>query len=296
MSTTPITSRSSETQSIHPSVHVALQLQRLIAEQQTEHQTEQQFSPNDFDSPPSRQWTPLSSRVSNSLSQQTPAQPVDRLDRLLADMETVIATSPNPPLSHHQSSLGSSPQPPSPSPPECWELPSLETRFQPIHTGPHSRPLRPCLKTRSTSISSSVSVSDDTHSSASDSDSASSHSQFSDPPFEALELPPNPLDIDDERAVRVRFDDDTVEEFLTWSRESYDRKGPMPITKLNLREVIELKLIKEELGISPSSVAISPSSASISPSSASISPSSSSSTTSVSPSTTTLLPAFDTRV
>ncbi|WAQ88090.1 hypothetical protein PtA15_9A215 [Puccinia triticina] len=112
------------------------------------------------------QWTPLSTRAA-PVGRHPPHQE-DRLDRLL-----------------------------------CWELLSLETRFQPRH----ACPLRPCLKIHTRSL---------------------------------------PLADDRPSSARVRFDDATVEQLLTWSRESYDRKGPLPITKLNLRELIELKLIKED--------------------------------------------------
>ncbi|KAH9812744.1 hypothetical protein DFH28DRAFT_1109447 [Melampsora americana] len=47
--------------------------------------------------------------------------------------------------------------------------------------------------------------------------------------------------------VRVRFCEGAVEEILTWSAETYDRKGPEPVNKLSMREMIELKLIKEEV-------------------------------------------------
>ncbi|KAG0145498.1 hypothetical protein CROQUDRAFT_658554 [Cronartium quercuum f. sp. fusiforme G11] len=52
--------------------------------------------------------------------------------------------------------------------------------------------------------------------------------------------------------LKVRFCEGVVEEVLTWSPDIYDRKGPEPITRLSMREVIELKLIKEEvLGLRP---------------------------------------------
>ncbi|PLW05055.1 hypothetical protein PCANC_27624 [Puccinia coronata f. sp. avenae] len=200
----------------------------------------------------SREWTPLSQRSSLAARQQTPAQTEDRLDRLLADMDALASpllqcSSNIPPLDSPQ--LGSLS--------ECWELHSLETRFHPFHNTTTNHPLRPCLKSRSTSVSS---ASSDTRSSSSDSNSTHNSQHFElTPSFQLLHHPA--LELQDDRTVRVRFDDDPVEEFLTWSRESYDRKGPMPITKLNLREVIELKLIKEELGISPTPAmpALSPS-------------------------------------
>ncbi|KAA1112841.1 hypothetical protein PGT21_012468 [Puccinia graminis f. sp. tritici] len=294
--------------------------QVLIAEEQQPHQPETAGHGRDgVDWRASEEWTPLSRRSSvaaGSISarQQTPAQPVDRLDRLLAEMEG--SSSPPPPASITTTLSSDSPSLASSSSLlDCWELHSLETRFHPVHHTASSSssssasknnspliPLRPCLKNRSTSVSSLdySSSSSNTRSSTnrSSSSSASSSSQCSGTEEEEEEeereedgsqnsdsasesaLHSPPLDADEiedgDRTIRVvRFDDDSVEEFLTWSRESYDRKGPLPITKLNLREVIELKLIKEELGISPASVSISPSSSSASSNSSNSRPSSS---------------------
>ncbi|KAI9629608.1 hypothetical protein KEM48_012829, partial [Puccinia striiformis f. sp. tritici PST-130] len=147
---------------------------------------------------------------------QTPVQPEDRLDRLLAEMEAVSPTT----LSF-----------------------SNKLAFNPSITTPHLLPFAPVSKI-ATSICSS-SFSEDAQFSESDSASCASGSQSSssDPPFETIDHPSSPSTL----------------MMIVLSRESYDRKGPLPIMKLNLREVIELKLIKEELGISPiSPVSISP--------------------------------------
>ncbi|KAH9456853.1 hypothetical protein Pst134EA_020764 [Puccinia striiformis f. sp. tritici] len=261
----PAVHNTKTSETVLPSICAGFELQKLIEEPEVDEQQQQQqtTTTSGVDWYASREWTPLSMR-STGLSgrRQTPVQPEDRLDRLLAEMEAVSPTTlsfSNVPLHDSSKPMSSSLSSPVNSL-ECWELHSLETRFQPVHHHSSSSPLRPCLKNRSTSICSS-SFSEDAQFSESDSASCASGSQSSssDPPFETIDHPSSPLDLDDDRVVRVRFADDTVEELLTWSRESYDRKGPLPIMKLNLREVIELKLIKEELGISPiSPVSISP--------------------------------------
>ncbi|KAI9620283.1 hypothetical protein H4Q26_013853 [Puccinia striiformis f. sp. tritici PST-130] len=250
--TSPAVHNTKTSETVLPSICAGFELQKLIEEPEVgEQQQQQTTTTSGVDWYASREWTPLSMR-STGLSgrRQTPVQPEDRLDRLLAEMEAVSPTTlsfSNVPLHDSSKPMSSSLSSPVNSL-ECWELHSLETRFQPVHHHSSSSPLRPCLKNRSTSICSS-SFSEDAQISV----------IFSDPPFETIDHPSSPLDLDDDRVVRVRFADDTVEELLTWSRESYDRKGPLPIMKLNLREVIELKLIKEELGISPiSPVSISP--------------------------------------
>ncbi|OAW00046.1 hypothetical protein PTTG_25151 [Puccinia triticina 1-1 BBBD Race 1] len=202
------------------------------------------------------QWTPLSTRAA-PVGRHPPHQE-DRLDRLLAAMEAHAAARPadSPP-----------PCPASPPPAECWELLSLETRFQPRH----ACPLRPCLKIHTRSLPLAVQPEEEEEHPRT---TASLPAQ----PSALLDLARRPQD-DRPSSARVRFDDATVEQLLTWSRESYDRKGPLPITKLNLRELIELKLIKEELGISPVPVSV-PIEPSPDPSSASDSDSSSSSSSS----------------
>ncbi|KAA1096308.1 hypothetical protein PGT21_012482 [Puccinia graminis f. sp. tritici] len=134
-------------------------LQQVLITEQQPHQPETAEHGRD-----GVDWTPLSRRSSVAVGiisgrQQTPAQLVDCLDRLLAELE---GSSSSPPpssitttntLSSDSPSLGSSS-----SLLDCWELHSLETRFHPVHHPASSSssssvsknnspliPLRPCL-------------------------------------------------------------------------------------------------------------------------------------------------------
>lgn len=248
-----------------------LKLQRLLIEQggieADENQNPSPHPQSSFSSiipstvRSSSDWTPLSSRT-NSVHNQIISydsklsSTEDRLDRLLAEMEPDNPTSSpssivKNPNQHHHPSPNSSPAAHHQKL-ECWELSSLETRFQPVHhtsSSIQSSPLRPCLKARSTSLSSSNRSSISSRQSI---DPMPKDSTQADLDFIPSSDHPHHLDLDQDRSSKVRFDDDQIEEILTWSRESYDRKGPLPITKLNVREIIELRSIKEELGISPS--------------------------------------------
>ncbi|KAI9621656.1 hypothetical protein H4Q26_015664 [Puccinia striiformis f. sp. tritici PST-130] len=175
--TSPAVHNTKTSETVLPSICAGFELQKLIEEPEVgddEQQTTTTTSGVDWYA--SREWTPLSMR-STGLSgrRQTPVQPEDRLDRLLAEMEAVSPTT----LSFSNSRmLGTH---------------SLETRFQPVHHHSSSSPLRPCLKNRSTSICSS-SFSEDAQFSESDSASCASGSQSSssDPPFETIDHPSSP--------------------------------------------------------------------------------------------------------
>lgn len=230
--------------SLSPSIMcVGLKYQRLISKEEDENKDHHSSYALSWKQPVTRlssDWTPLSSRSSPCNNQlrspdRRPASTEDRLDRLLAEMG-----SGSPPKSIVSSNTSVT----KPIPVECWELSCLETRFHPAHTSFTVTTLRPCLKNLSTSISSA---------------SSTESSETDDPLPDICSMSEDVDQNLDDRSVKVRFDDNRIEEFFTWSRESYDRKGPQPITKLNIREILELKLIKEELGISsPSKSSFTP--------------------------------------
>ncbi|MBW0522707.1 hypothetical protein O181_062422 [Austropuccinia psidii MF-1] len=232
-----------------PSLCAGFAFTRLIEEEEEEEETEEeevhQLMEQEFglnwtrSSRPSQAWIPLSARSSHHPDPSTSSiqSTEDRLDKLLAEIGA--QTNDTSIDSNTLSSPKIIPCQSSPIDLECWELFQLESRFQPIQSS-LILPLRSCLKSEQFSPSSTLSS------------DLITPSQIQTDQSTDLHLNENRNQNESVASTRVRFDDQQAEEILTWSSESYDRKGPQPITKLNVREVIELKLIKEELGISQS--------------------------------------------
>ncbi|POW19712.1 hypothetical protein PSHT_04360 [Puccinia striiformis] len=246
----PAVHNTKTSETVLPSICAGFELQKLIEEPEVDEQQQQQqtTTTSGVDWYASREWTPLSMR-STGLSgrRQTPVQPEDRLDRLLAEMEAVPPTTlsfSNVPLHDSSKPMSSSLSSPVNSL-ECWELHSLETlAFNLSITTPHLLPFAPVSKIappQSAPLRSPKTL--------------SSRNQIPLPVHPALN---HPLLTPPSKLSTIPLPPSNLM-MIVLSRESYDRKGPLPIMKLNLREVIELKLIKEELGISPiSPVSISP--------------------------------------